>query len=108
MYGSALTIVTVRPRASSSAPIDADATPLPSEETTPPVTKMNLVFVASLLMPSLHHPEVRGANLPFAPVRAPPAAACSDGRRPLPRPPHPNAPPRALPTLVAPALNRPE
>src|SRR5258705_3437452 len=54
MYGSALTIVTVRPRASSSAPIDAEATPLPSDDTTPPVTKMNLVLLASLLIAHLH------------------------------------------------------
>ena len=43
MYGSSFMIVTLRPRFSSSAPIDAEAMPLPSEETTPPVTKMNLV-----------------------------------------------------------------
>ena len=43
MYGSSFWIVTLRPRFSSSAPIDADASPLPSDETTPPVTKMNLV-----------------------------------------------------------------
>src|SRR6478609_6957871 len=36
-------MVTLRPRFSSSAPIDAEARPLPSDETTPPVTKMNLV-----------------------------------------------------------------
>ena len=33
----------MRPRVSSRLPIDADARPLPSDETTPPVTKMNLV-----------------------------------------------------------------
>src|SRR4051812_46929121 len=31
------------PRFSSSAPMDADASPLPREDTTPPVTKMNFV-----------------------------------------------------------------
>src|SRR4051812_33560019 len=36
-------MVTRSPRFSSSAPIDADARPLPSDDTTPPVTKMNLV-----------------------------------------------------------------
>jgi hypothetical protein len=39
------------PRASSSAPIDAAASPLPSEETTPPVTKMNFGPKSSLLFP---------------------------------------------------------
>src|SRR5436305_7834449 len=34
-----------KPRASSSAPIDAAAIPLPSPETTPPVTKMYLVLI---------------------------------------------------------------
>src|SRR4051812_12464861 len=43
MYGSSLTIVTLRPRASSSAPTDALASPFPIEETTPPVTNTNLV-----------------------------------------------------------------
>ncbi len=43
MYGSNLTAVTLRPRAWRSAPIEAAESPLPKEETTPPVTKMNLV-----------------------------------------------------------------
>src|SRR3954452_18860271 len=34
-----------KPRASSSAPMDAAAIPLPSPETTPPVTKMYLVLI---------------------------------------------------------------
>ena len=46
MYGSILRIVTLRPRLSSSAPIEAEARPLPSDDTTPPVTKMNLVRFA--------------------------------------------------------------
>ena len=33
----------LRPRPSSNAPIEAAASPLPTDETTPPVTKMNLV-----------------------------------------------------------------
>src|SRR4051812_39128474 len=43
IYGSSLMCVTLRPRASISAPIDAAASPLPMELTTPPVTKMYLV-----------------------------------------------------------------
>src|SRR6185295_20007569 len=39
--------------ASSSAPMDAAASPLPSEETTPPVTKMNFGPKSSLLFPRL-------------------------------------------------------
>src|SRR3970282_1861623 len=43
MYGSSLSIVIRNPRASRSAPMEAAAIPLPREETTPPVTKMNLI-----------------------------------------------------------------
>src|SRR5687767_13354053 len=43
MYGSNFWSATFRPRATSSRPIEAAAMPLPSEETTPPVTKMNFV-----------------------------------------------------------------
>src|SRR5271154_805386 len=43
MYGSSLMWVTRSPRASISAPIEAAPSPLPIDETTPPVTKTNLV-----------------------------------------------------------------
>ena len=43
MYGSNFCSATFRPRATSSRPIEAAAMPLPSEETTPPVTKMKRV-----------------------------------------------------------------
>src|SRR5258705_3944832 len=49
MYGSILSIVTLRPRLSNRAPIDAAARPLPKDETTPPVTKMNLVFTVAIV-----------------------------------------------------------
>src|SRR5277367_2418901 len=45
MYGSSLQRVMSSPRFSSKAAMDADARPLPRELTTPPVTKMNLVFL---------------------------------------------------------------
>src|SRR5580765_5723783 len=41
-YGSSLISVTCNPRASSNAPIEEAARPLPRLETTPPVTKMYL------------------------------------------------------------------
>src|SRR5580658_10500762 len=41
-YGSNFWQVMVRPRLSSRHPMEAAAMPLPREETTPPVTKMNL------------------------------------------------------------------
>src|SRR3990170_6335554 len=41
MYGSSFIIVTRRPRASRMAASEAAAMPLPSEDTTPPVTKMS-------------------------------------------------------------------
>src|SRR6187549_989639 len=43
MYGSNFISVTEKPRASRMAPTEDAATPLPREETTPPVMKMNLV-----------------------------------------------------------------
>src|SRR5882757_7359055 len=46
MYGSSFMFATLRPRFSISAPIDADTMPLPSDETTPPVTNTNLVCCA--------------------------------------------------------------
>src|SRR3954469_8196740 len=46
MYGSSFMFATLRPRFSMSAPIDADTMPLPSDETTPPVTNTNLVCCA--------------------------------------------------------------
>src|SRR4029450_9773161 len=47
MYGSNFWRVTVYPWPSSRHPMDAAASPLPSEETTPPVTKMILVARSS-------------------------------------------------------------
>src|SRR5712692_10525082 len=46
MYGSIFWHVTRKPRASRRHPIEAAASPLPSDDTTPPVTKM--YFVATL------------------------------------------------------------
>ncbi len=43
MYGSNFIIVTRSPRSTSRRPSDAAAIPFPSDETTPPVTKMNFV-----------------------------------------------------------------
>src|SRR5512139_1484766 len=48
MYGSSLTSATLRPRASRMAPSEAAAMPLPSDDTTPPVTQMNLVMGATV------------------------------------------------------------
>src|SRR4029453_16949019 len=47
MYGSGFTSATLSPRVSRIAPSDAAAIPLPSEETTPPVTQINLVIGAT-------------------------------------------------------------
>src|SRR5690606_30105266 len=44
MYGSSLMRVTLRPRDSRMAASDAEAMPLPREDTTPPVTNTNLVM----------------------------------------------------------------
>src|SRR3954469_19894516 len=48
MYGSSLRRVILMPRDSRIAARDAEAIPLPREETTPPVTKMNFVIPYSL------------------------------------------------------------
>src|SRR5262245_28612137 len=49
MYGSNFWSLTLYPCPSSRHPIDAAASPLPSEDTTPPVTKMNLVARPSVI-----------------------------------------------------------
>ena len=43
MYGSHLSNVTLNPRLSSRLPSEAEASPFPRDDSTPPVTKMNLV-----------------------------------------------------------------
>src|SRR5207248_8764758 len=45
MYGSNLTIATLSPRDSRIAPSEAEEIPLPSEDTTPPVTNTKRVMV---------------------------------------------------------------
>src|SRR5512135_2510481 len=50
MYGSSLRCVTSSPRFSISAPIDAAASPFPSELTTPPVTNRYFVFFVRFTM----------------------------------------------------------
>jgi hypothetical protein len=47
MYGSSFMMVTRMPRASSRAPMAAEERPLPSDESTPPVTKMNFFRMPS-------------------------------------------------------------
>src|SRR5215467_13075465 len=46
-YGSNFIRLTVRPRLSSKHPIEAAASPLPNEDTTPPVTKMYFADIVS-------------------------------------------------------------
>src|SRR5512138_846288 len=52
MYGSSLRWLTSSPRFSRSAPMDAAASPLPRELTTPPVTNMYFVFLPRFTMVS--------------------------------------------------------
>src|ERR1700732_5078894 len=47
MYGSSLTIAILMPRASRIAPSEAEAMPLPNEDTTPPVTNTKRVICRS-------------------------------------------------------------
>src|SRR6185437_12160647 len=46
-YGSNFIRLTLIPRASSRQPMDAAASPLPSEDTTPPVTKMYFADISA-------------------------------------------------------------
>src|SRR5262245_47095224 len=72
MYGSNFINVIFKPRASSSAPIEAAAMPLPSPLTTPPVTKIYFGIRSSLVWATcgsgcwtscvliVSEPEIRG------------------------------------------------
>src|SRR5437667_1494432 len=71
MYGSIFWSVTRRPRASRSAPIDAAASPLPRDDTTPPVTKMYFGDTST----SFRHPVSHVGHLHGAIVQAPVQAA---------------------------------
>src|SRR3954447_24592998 len=64
MYGSSLTIDTLRPRASRMAPRDAAAMPLPNEDTTPPVTNTKRVKVVSLNCVCAVEPVETGNRVP--------------------------------------------
>src|SRR3979409_1573794 len=50
MYGSNFCMVTLRPRSTSNRPNDAAAKPFPTEDTTPPVTKMYLVALGPVVI----------------------------------------------------------
>src|SRR5262245_11911322 len=95
MYGSILTMVTLRLRLSNNAPIEADARPLPSDDTTPPVTNMNFVFRAFF----------SAAFSAFAIVTSPSAV-----RGPqllfLPRHPTPDTRPQFSRQILSPARDR--
>src|SRR5439155_572143 len=81
-------MVSLRPRPSSKLPMEADASPFPSDDTTPPVTKMNLVCLG---------PGLVGALIAWTPplrLREFPPEGCGSSRlmarrRPA-RPPRPS------------------
>src|SRR3979409_185002 len=75
MYGASFMFATLRPRFSISAPIDADTMPLPSDDTTPPVTNTNLVCCAMA-------PRWRDKRAPAAFYRVRPVRAITWARRP--------------------------
>src|SRR5918992_1088626 len=56
-------MVTLRPRSTSSRPSDAAAMPFPSEDTTPPVTKMYLVELGPVVIRPA--PDKRASELPL-------------------------------------------
>lgn len=61
MYGSNFCMRTRRPRRSNNMPIEALVSPLPSELTTPPVTKMCFVMEENH---TRRRPNHEGANWP--------------------------------------------
>src|SRR5689334_22140041 len=67
MYGSNFCSWTERPRATSRRPMDAAAMPLPSEETTPPVTKMKRVRVWAGDVIWAFRSSLDAGNLPRSP-----------------------------------------
>ena len=52
MYGSSFWTPTFSPCALSKVPSDAAVMPLPSDETTPPVMKMNFVLPSTAPLPA--------------------------------------------------------
>ena len=70
MYGSNFSIETRSPRSTSSRPSDAAAMPLPSDETTPPVTKMYLVDLGASRGLHRSHPVVNAVQSRFARSRS--------------------------------------
>src|SRR6266508_5344716 len=87
MYGSSFCIVTRRPRDLSRRPRDAAVRPLPSDDATPPVTKMCFAKVGEPPLdpgwgPSAHVLPARPAAGPrdatLARPRDPPARAAGD------------------------------
>src|SRR5436190_5725203 len=82
MYGSNFCSETLRPRALRSRPSDAAVIPLPSDETTPPVTNTYLTCLLTLApsrigdrLRDMHHTR-RGRRARGSPLRS---AASSDG-----------------------------
>jgi len=53
MYGSSFCSVIFNPLVSSKAPIEADASPFPREESTPPVTKISFGFIVATPLASV-------------------------------------------------------
>src|SRR6266487_6769463 len=99
MYGSILSSVTWNPRASSSEPIEAAASPFPRDDTTPPVTKMNFGVTRDLL----------SSPCPSS-IRQPPPApplSCAHGRQVSDRARGPWPGPRAVRAARPPPPRRP-
>src|SRR5450631_3788743 len=65
-YGSNFMMLTRIPRASSKQPMDAAASPLPSEDTTPPVTKMYFADISASVNLVVWIGRATGARLSIA------------------------------------------
>src|SRR5690606_19930551 len=103
MYGSSFIIVTRRPRVSRIAASEAAAMPLPSEDTTPPVTKTRGVTGLGDVMGSRHpleSPILQGRALVRLPAGA--CAACGRGARAGAVPARSQDPRRRAPILAHP------
>src|SRR4051812_44278233 len=68
IYGSNFCSRTRRPRCSRSMPTEAQVSPLPSELTTPPVTKICL----ATLIPSIHEKRTKPTKVHFMAAKGEP------------------------------------
>src|SRR5215207_7601584 len=93
-YGSSFMVQTLAPRLLSNRPIEAVVMPLPTDETTPPVTKMYFGMLPSLLLavscqpsaiscpsPSATHYQNESPHSPWRATAGPVSTCSNESRR---------------------------